>query len=114
LRPAITIVDAGDCWGNAWTLKALCLASVVLVPTDGTPASAAVINQHVEELVRLGIVSRFIECCMGPIKRPSWALDERLQMQFEWQEYLDAAAGRKPMALRKERRTAWDVMFNKL
>jgi hypothetical protein len=25
-------------------------------------------------------------------------------MQFEWQEYLDAAAGRKPMALRKERR----------
>ena len=28
-RPAITIVDAGGCWGNAWTLTALRLASVV-------------------------------------------------------------------------------------
>ena len=90
------------------------LASVALVPTDGTLASAAVINQHAEELARLEIGSRFIECCLGPIKRPCWALDERLQMQFEWQEYLDAAAGRKPMALRKERRGGWDVMFNKL
>jgi len=113
-RPAITIVDAGGCWGNTWTLTALRLASVVLVPTDGTPASAAVINQHVEELARLEIGSRFIECCMGPIKRPCWALDERLQTQFEWQEYLDAAAGRKPMALRKEHQGVWDVMFSKL
>jgi hypothetical protein len=51
---------------------------------------------------------------MGQVKRPCWALDERLQMQFEWQEYLDAAAGRNPMALRKECRGAWDVMFSKL
>jgi hypothetical protein len=113
-RPAITIVDAGGCWGNAWTLTALRLASVVLVPTDGTPASAAVINQHAEELTQLEIGNRFIECCLGPIKRPSWALDERLQMQFEWQEYLDAAVGRNPMALRKECRAVWDVMFNML
>jgi hypothetical protein len=113
-RPAITIVDAGSCWANAWTLTALRLASVVLVPTDGTPASAAVINQHVEELTRLEIGGRFIECCLGPIKRPCWALDERLQTQFEWQEYLDVAASRKPMVLRKERRGAWDVMFSKL
>jgi hypothetical protein len=112
-RPAITIVDAGNYWGNTWTLTALRLASVILVPTDGTPASAAVINQHVEELTRLEIGSRFIECCLGPIKRPSWALDERLQTQFEWQEYLDAAAGRKPMALRKECRGVWDVILNK-
>jgi hypothetical protein len=110
----MTIVDAGNCWGNAWTLTALRLASVVMVPTDGTLASAAVIKQHVEELTRLEIGSRFIECCLGPIKRPSWALDDRLMMQFEWQEYLDTAAGRKPMALRKERRGVWDDMFSKL
>jgi MinD-like ATPase involved in chromosome partitioning or flagellar assembly len=113
-RPAITIIDAGSWWGNVWTLAALRLASVVLVPTDGTPASAAVINQHVEELTRLEIGSRFIECCLGPNRRPCWALDERLMVQFEWQEYLDAAASRKPMALRKECREVWDVMFSQL
>jgi hypothetical protein len=113
-RPAITIVDAGSCWGNVWALTALRLASVILVTNDGTPASTAVIKQQVEELTRLEIGSRFIECCMGPVKRPSCALDERLQMQFEWQEYLDAAADRKPMALRKECRGVWDVMFSKL
>jgi hypothetical protein len=51
---------------------------------------------------------------MGPVKRPCWVLDERLQTQFEWQEYLDAAAGRKPMVLRKACRGVWDVMFSKL
>jgi hypothetical protein len=57
---------------------ALRLALAVMVSTDGTLASAAVIKQRVEELTRLEIGSRFIECCLGPIKRSIWALDERL------------------------------------
>jgi hypothetical protein len=32
-------------------------------------------------------------------------------MQLEWQEYLDSAVGRKLMALRKECREVWDIMF---
>jgi hypothetical protein len=95
-------------------LPQLRLASVVMVPADGTPASAVVIKQHVEELTRLEIGTRFVECCLGPSRRPCWALDEHLQMQFEWQEYLDSAVGRKPMALRKDFRGAWDVMLSKL
>ncbi len=47
-RPAITIVDAGGCWGNAWTLTALRLASVVLVPTDGTPGLCRMLNHKVK------------------------------------------------------------------
>jgi hypothetical protein len=64
-RPAITIVDAGGCWGNAWTLTALRLASVIMVPTDGTPASAAVIKQHAEELTQLEIGAVLLNAAWG-------------------------------------------------
>jgi hypothetical protein len=38
-------------------------------------------------------------CNPGPVKRLCWALDERLQTQFEWQEDRDVATGRKSLMI---------------
>jgi cellulose biosynthesis protein BcsQ len=108
-RPAITIVDAGGCWRDAWTLVALRQAGVVLIPSDGSRAMAEVTKQQIEELNRLGgCCSRFIEMFLDAGKRGHGICRERIAVKFDYAEYVTST---KPAALNRE---DWEAVLQRL
>jgi hypothetical protein len=108
-RPAITIVDAGGCWRDAWTLAALCLATVVLIPSDGSHAVADVTKQQIEELNRIGgCCSRFIEIFLDAGKRGHSICRERIAIKFDYAEYVTVT---KPDVLNRE---GWEAVLQRL
>ncbi len=60
-KPALTVVDAGRRYEYAPTLAALKLASMVVVPSDGSLFSSTVTKDQIDELRRLGYCPRFVE-----------------------------------------------------
>jgi hypothetical protein len=114
-KPAITIVDAGRPFEDAPTLAALRQAAIVLIPTDGSPASAAIARQQIEELRRLGYNPRFIEVLFAtPGRKAVHICQERCSVAFDWNTYLVDRAAMKPQCLRVDGRRAWEVVLNQL
>jgi Mrp family chromosome partitioning ATPase len=114
-KPAITIVDAGRPFEDAPTLAALRQAAIVLIPTDGSPASAAIARQQIEELRRLGYNPRFIEVLFAtPGIKAVHVCQERCSMAFDWNTYLVDRTAMKPQCLRVDGRRAWEVLLNQL
>ena len=73
-RPALTIVDAGRCYEYAPTMASLKLASVVLVPSDGTLSLSTVAKDQIDELRRLGYCPRFVELHLDCREKSIWHL----------------------------------------
>jgi hypothetical protein len=114
-KPAITIVDAGRPFEDAPTLAALRQAAIVLIPTDGSPASAAIARQQIEELRRLGYNPRFIEVLFAtPGRKAVHVCQELCSVAFDWNTYLVDRAAMKPQCLRVDGRRAWEVLLNQL
>jgi hypothetical protein len=114
-KPAITIVDAGRPFEDAPTLAALRQAAIVLIPTDGSPASAEIAKQQIEELHRLGYNPRFIEVLFAtPGRKAVHICQERCSVAFDWNTYLVDRAAMKPQCLRVDGRRAWEVVLNQL
>jgi hypothetical protein len=114
-KPAITIVDAGRPFEDAPTLAALRQAAIVLIPSDGSPASAAIARQQIEELRRLGYNPRFIEVLFAtPGRKAVHICQERCSVAFDWNTYLIDRAAMKPQCLRVDGRRAWEVVLNQL
>ncbi len=114
-KPAITIVDAGRPFEDAPTLAALRQAAIVLIPADGSPASAAIARQQIEELRRLGYNPRFIEVLLAtPGRKTVHICQERCSVAFDWNTYLVDRAAMKPQCLRVDGRRAWEAVLNQL
>jgi hypothetical protein len=114
-KPAITIVDAGRPFEDAPTLAALRQAAIVLVPSDGSPASAEIARQQIDELHRLGYNPRFIEVLFAtPGRKAVHICQERCSVPFDWNTYLIDRAAMKPQCLRVDGRRAWEAVLNQL
>jgi len=114
-KPAITIVDAGRPFEDAPTLAALRQAAIVLIPTDGSPASSEIARQQIEELRRLGYNQRFIEVLFAtPGRKAAHICQERCSLAFDWATYLIDREAMKPQCLRLDGRRAWEVVLNQL
>ncbi len=114
-KPAVTVVDAGRSYEYAPTMAALRQASLVLIPTDGSPAIAAVTKQQIEDLNRLGYNPRFIEVLFTtPGRKVVHVCHERCSVSFDWLAYSLDRAAMKPQCLTVDGRRAWEGVFNQL
>jgi cellulose biosynthesis protein BcsQ len=114
-KPAITIVDAGRAFENAPTLAALRQATIILVPTDGSPATAEVAKQQIDELNQIGCNPRFVEVLFAtPGRKVFHACKERCSVAFDWNTYLIDSTTMKPQCLRVDGRRAWEGVLNQL
>jgi hypothetical protein len=89
-------------------MASLKLASVVLVPSDGTLSLSTVAKDQIDELRRLGNCPRFVEFHLDCGKKAYGICRERVSVKFDFEEYV--AATKPVAACRKD----WDSVLNRL
>lgn len=111
-KPALTVVDAGRYYEYPPTYAAVRLATIVLVPLDGSLQTAEVAKQHIEELNRLGVNPRVIELvfAMPGVKRAPQICEEAVK----WSDYLRDSATKRPQCLSVNGRGIWESVFRQV
>jgi hypothetical protein len=73
-----------------------CCSADIWYPGERKPTAASIdlpsagrVRLTVEELRKVGIETRFVEVCLGMMKKPAWALPDHLHMPTDWLEMAD-------------------------
>lgn len=115
-KPAVTIIDAGTSFEWPSAFAALKQATVILVPLDGSPQEAELVEQQLAELKRVGVKPKTIEVLwdVPGMTKVKQVCESRLTVMVDTPGYLKAAAGNKPYCLSAAGREVWEEVLKKI